>query len=234
MQDSRAGEGWADETQPPASGARQTIFALGSDVTRDNRLSQSPWAPKAELPLSRTRGTERKWSETPEALWPLERMERGPWDPLKCLTLHPSYFMGGFHPQREVQVSLPKRERWFGMAPGRPSGTICLNSAISPALPPTRHPVRVLPFSHSICHIQWPYITHTGTPVTFNGSASLTHTLGVLVCLTSLECRLHEGGIPAWESSLSTPVPRAVSGRQAQSVCGVSEGTGSVWLQLSA
>lgn len=114
VQDSRAGEGWADETQPPASGARQTIFALGSDVTRDNRLSQSPWAPKAELPLSRTRGTERKWSETPEALWPLERMERGPWDPLKCLTLHPSYSMGGFHQQREVQVSEKETVVWHG------------------------------------------------------------------------------------------------------------------------
>lgn len=47
VRDSRAGEGWADETQHPASVARQTIFALGSDVSPDNRLSQSPRAPKS-------------------------------------------------------------------------------------------------------------------------------------------------------------------------------------------
>lgn len=167
--DSRAGDGWADETQHPASHARQTIFALGSNVTQDNRLLSQGTGQKEENGVRLS-----------EALRPLERMERGLWGPPKCLTLHPSNSIVALHLQREVQIFLPKRKRWFGMVPRRPSRMIFLKSAISPSLPPTQRPGPVLLFSHSTCHGPSPCVTH---------ACAWCYGLS-----PSLECKLREGG----------------------------------------
>lgn len=89
------GWGWVGRRGPTSSfRARQTIFALGSNVTQDNRLSQLSRAPKSRTSAftgHRTKGG--NGVRLSEALRPLGRMERGLWGPLKGLTLHPSNSM---------------------------------------------------------------------------------------------------------------------------------------------